>query len=308
MKSWKNILIGVIVGSLISGGVLTWASISQEVGENIFLKHSASGGINSWQKLSGVRGDVDVTPFATLSTMNSMLTWSMVAGVETGGDSGLIRAIFPTTTFTNAGFVNPTLSTASFLYGFDNSSTWRQIKLATVGDNYTGNDLLAAQLFIFDGTNVDRVRGTGGSINVIGAGAITPSDNFSNPTTAQTTYSLNGEFNGTTWDQTRHSFTQTTAGVNANGAGTAINMTTTPMKYYTISVLRTAGATDAVTVFFECSLDGTNFISLAPAITTIAGGFNLVPSTTPASCLYGRYNVNTIGAGNTLTIRLLATR
>jgi len=112
-------------------------------------------------------------------------------------------------------------------------------------------------------------------------------------------------------DRVKHSFGQTTTGIVANGAGTAINMTTTPMSKFTIIVDRTAGSTNTVEINLEGSYDGviwpgTNqsiiqILSLAvePAMVRdgVSGPFN-----------YIRYNVVTIGAGNTVTIQLLATR
>ena len=45
------------------------------------------------------------------------------------------------------------------------SIQWNNVKDAAVGDNIT-NGLLASGGYVFDGTNWDRVRGTGGAINV----------------------------------------------------------------------------------------------------------------------------------------------
>ena len=45
------------------------------------------------------------------------------------------------------------------------STQWNNVKDGAVGDDIT-NGLLASGGYIFDGTNWDRVRGTGGAINV----------------------------------------------------------------------------------------------------------------------------------------------
>ncbi len=146
-------------------------------------------------------------------------------------------------------------------------------------------------LLAFNGTTWDRVRtaqttdgGTG--IGFLGVGAY--------------------GFNGTTWDRLRHSFSQSTTGINANGAGTTLSMATTPMAKFTLLVDRTAGATDVVEIDLECSLDATIFAATTATITSLAGEPVLVAlATTP--CVAIRYNVVTVGVGNTLTIQLLAT-
>jgi hypothetical protein len=104
------------------------------------------------------------------------------------------------------------------------------------------------------------------------------------------------------------SFTQTTAGVTGAGAGTAVDMSKNPMNHFTLMVDRTAGTTDVVEIDLEGSVDGVDFrqigsltvTSLAQEPVLIAGG------NTPMS--YMRYNVVTVGAGNTLQVHILATK
>lgn len=62
---------------------------------------------------------------------------------------------------------------------------------------------------LFNGTNWDRMPGdktNGLFVNIKSggiSGTITPADTFTNPTNATSTWSLNGVFNGTTWDRLR---------------------------------------------------------------------------------------------------------
>lgn len=80
------------------------------------------------------------------------------------------------------------------------STTWNNLKDAAAGDNLT-NGVGVFNPYLFDGTNFDRWRGSGGSANI--QGTVTPADNTANPTTAITTFSLNGVYDGTTWDLVR---------------------------------------------------------------------------------------------------------
>lgn len=121
------------------------------------------------------------------------------------------------------------------------------------------------------------------------------------------TMSSNYNFYGTaTWLPNVSHYDQTTASVTTNAAGTAVDMTNTPPARYTMIVDRTAGATNTVEIDLQCSVDATTYVQIAtitdltnePVLTAIGD----VP------CKWMRYNVVTIGAGNTVTINLLATR
>ncbi len=154
------------------------------------------------------------------------------------------------------------------------STTWNNLKDVAVGDNQT-NGLAATGIYVFDGTNWDGVRG-------------------------DTT-------NGFDVDVTRLPFsTQSTTGVNANGAGSTITMSTNPMTKYTMIINRTAGTTNTVEVDLECSIDNTAFIQ----ISTITDLTNepVLSAVADVPCAYLRYNVVTIGSGNTVAIDILATR
>ena len=224
------------------------------------------------------------------------------------------------------------------------STKWNSLKDAAQGDNLT-NGIGAFGLYGFDGTNFDRLTATAGvldvnvanaALDVVGGGteatalrvtiandstgllsiddngglisvdgSVTPADDFTNPTTAVDGNALSVEFDGTTWDRVRHSFTQETASINSNAAGTTIAMSATPMSKFTMIVDRTAGSTDTVEIDVECAINGIfvqigTIISLAnePVLTSIDG--------TP--CKELQYNVVDIGSGNTVTIQLLAVR
>lgn len=189
-----------------------------------------------------------------------------------------------------------------------------------------------------NGLDVDVTRVTG---TVTTAGGTTPTDAFANPTTAVPSFSFNAGWNGSTWDRlralannaddvavstignlsaqsfgyefdgtaydrVRNQFVQSTTGVTTNAAGTTVTMTTTPMNKYTMIIDRTAGTTNVVEIDFQCSINNTAFVQIAtiidltnePALTSIGD----IP------CDYMRYNVVTVGAGNTLAIDLLAVR
>lgn len=138
-------------------------------------------------------------------------------------------------------------------------------------------------------------------------GIVTPTDNFSNPTESINTRTLNSEWDGAAWDRTRHSFTQETTGITTVSTGTAVDMSTTPMHFYTMIVDRTAGAEDVVEINLECSINGTAFIVIA-AITSLVSEPALINPVETVPCNEMRYDVVDEGAGNTLAIDLLATR
>ena len=104
----------------------------------------------------------------------------------------------------------------------------------------------------------------------------------------------------------RNSFLQNTTGITTEVAGTTITMTTTPMSKYTMVIDRTAGATDVVEIDLQCSINNTAFVQIA-TITSLVNE-PVLTSIGDIPCRYMRYNVVTIGAGNTLSIDLLATR
>ena len=96
----------------------------------------------------------------------------------------------------------PAISQLVGLAVAQSSTLWNNVIDAAKGDSQT-NGILGTSTYLFNGVSFDRVRGTGGSMNVAIVGAITPADAFANPTTATTVWNLNGVFNGTTWDRQR---------------------------------------------------------------------------------------------------------
>jgi hypothetical protein len=86
------------------------------------------------------------------------------------------------------------------------TTQWNQLKDFAIGDAQTNGAGLFAPC-LFNGVTCDRQRGTiaNGALTDISriSGAITPADAFANPTTANTMWSLNGVFNGATWDRAR---------------------------------------------------------------------------------------------------------
>ena len=110
------------------------------------------------------------------------------------------------------------------------------------------------------------------------------------------------EFNGTSWDRIRHSFNQSAAGVNSNGAGSTLSLATTPMSRFSIIVLLTIGSA-AFVVDLEGQINGIGWVPLGTLSSSSAiDALHVVNKAVNAI----RYNVTTIGGGNTMTIGLLA--
>ncbi len=97
--------------------------------------------------------------------------------------------------------VYPAIQQIAGLAVAQSSVRWNNVKDGAAGDNLT-TGVLASALYLYDGTNFDRVRGdTNGNLSVIGTE--TPTDTLTNPTDALHTNSLLSLFNGTTWDRVR---------------------------------------------------------------------------------------------------------
>ncbi len=110
------------------------------------------------------------------------------------------------------------------------------------------------------------------------------------------------EFNGTAWDRIRHSFNQSTAGVNSNGAGSSLSLATTPLSKFSIIVLLTIGSS-AFVVDLEGQINGIGWVPLGTLSSSSSiDALHVVNKAVNAI----RYNVTTIGGGNTMTIGLLA--
>lgn len=107
-------------------------------------------------------------------------------------------------------------------------TAWNNVRDAGgLGDGISGN-LAGVGLFGYNGATWDRLRETGGSlnVNVTGGGGAggnqTPADGFANPTDFQGSWSLMGIFNGTTWDRLREPLSDTQAATGLLGAGEMI--------------------------------------------------------------------------------------
>jgi hypothetical protein len=101
---------------------------------------------------------------------------------------------------------------------------------------------------------------------------------------------------------------QQNTGITANAtAGTTIDMSASPVGNFTLAVIRTAGATDVVSVTMQGSNDNTNFFATGTAIATVVGG-SASTSLANTPWRYIRAFVTTVGAGNTLTTQLVAAR
>lgn len=180
---------------------------------------------------------------------------------------------------------------------------------AIVGDNTpadaytTPTDAQDVQAFLsgYNGTTHDLLRSGGNNVN--------------NTTPLSTGIleikATNYEFDGTTWDRVTNHFFQTTTGIttDAGGGTTLITGATTTTKY-TMIIDRTAGATDVIEVHLECSLDNVIFSNTNDALISVTTTANEPTrnSFDGAPCRGIRYNVVTVGAGNTLTIQILAAR
>lgn len=220
-------------------------------------------------------------------------------------------------------FANPTTAVNDFslIAGFD-GTTWDRVRTGSnaaddLATTALGNVQGLSFLYGFDGTTWDRLQtsSTTGHLETtvcddgtadLCADIISQSDNVTTSIDGLVVQAIEIEFDGTTNDRIRHSFTQSTTGITTNAAGTTVTMTTTPMNKYTMIINRTAGATDVVEIDLECSIDNVAVVQIA-TITSLVGE-PVLASVGNTPCNLMRYNVVTVGAGNTLAIDLLATR
>lgn len=149
------------------------------------------------------------------------------------------------------------------------ATAWVNVRDAAVGDNLT-NGILAIGLMLYDGTNFDRARGditNGLDVDVTRiTGSVTPADGFANPTTFLGTFSLQGVFNGTTWDRWRGQVApvqgvtilnaQSTGVANTALVTTLTGVAATRIHLYKVQGLCVGGGTTTLTV-----ADGATVIS-----------------------------------------------
>lgn len=131
--------------------------------------------------------------------------------------------------------VYPAISSLVGLAVSESAILWNNVRDASAGDNLV-NGILMTSLGLFDGTNFDRARGDiangldvdvtriSGTVTVVGNQ--TPTDAYTNPTTAVTTYALNGTSNGTTWDKLKD------IGVAGDVSTTGAGISTAGCMYY----------------------------------------------------------------------------
>lgn len=128
-------------------------------------------------------------------------------------------------TLTAALIVHPAISEIAGLAVAQSSNKWNNVRDAAVGDSLSSG-VLAMSPYMFNGLTFDRVRGdttNGMDVDVTRiSGSITPADAYGNPTTANQMWSLNGVFNGTTWDRQRSATAD--ALTNATGLAAAGNL------------------------------------------------------------------------------------
>lgn len=102
--------------------------------------------------------------------------------------------------------VYPAISQLVGLSVAQSATLWNNVIDAARGDSI-GSGILGQSPYLFNGVSFDRVRGditNGMDVDVTRmSGSITPADAYANPTTANQQWSLNGVFNGTTWDRIR---------------------------------------------------------------------------------------------------------
>jgi hypothetical protein len=274
-----------VAGLAVAQTSTTWNSVKDlAVGDNMINGVLAAGVVVfDGTNFDRVRGDTTNGLDVDVTRVSGTVT---IAGASTPAD----------------GFANPTtaVNTWALLGGF-NGTTWdRLISHGTNADaeatRTAGALEVDAHLRGWNGTTFDRVRALANNADDV---AVSTTGNLS-------VQSFGYEFDGTTYDRIRNQFTQSTTGVTTNAAGTTLVMTTTPMSKFTMVIDRTAGSTNPVEVDLQCSLDGSIWVQVGtitdltnePVLTSVDGN----------PCADIRYNVVTVGAGNTLTIQLLATR
>lgn len=177
---------------------------------------------------------------------------------------------------------------------------------ALVVDNIGSTGLQVGDIALVNMSTLFATNEAGASSIMLRTG---PHNDNSNPTIEFLNVAAHTEeYNGAGWDRVRSSFSQVTNNITTNAPGTVLVANTTPPSKYTMQIDRTAGATDVIEVDLECSIDTNqqDFTQIA-TITSLVGEPALT-SLDGTPCLHLRYNVVTVGAGNTLQIHLLATR
>ena len=203
----------------------------------------------------------------------------------------------------------PAISQLVGLAVAQSSTLWNNVKDAAVGDSLSSG-ILAQSTYLWNGASFDRVRGTGGSMNVTSIGSITPADTYANPTTASQVWALNGLWNGTTWDRWRGSITNG-ALIEKKTVGTSqynilrVNITTASVNlafgFTSRKVLVSAPSTNTQNLCIDW-LGGT---AVCPAANT-AGDGTLLPGTTIIVDDYAGTSISVIAASGTQSFSVSA--
>lgn len=189
--------------------------------------------------------------------------------------------------------VNPTApAVGSHILGYD-GTTWDRLKSTSdnadnVSVTTSGVALSAARGYVFDGTTWDRMPGDttgvkiqdgGNSITVDGTIAATQSGVWTV---------------GSYYNTRSDTYTGT-----ANG--TTVDISTRPLKSYSVQVKGTGAAATTWDVRLEGSLDGTNFSQILQHTNTTGDGATLW-ATTLAPCLYFRSRCTGLVLGSATNI------
>jgi hypothetical protein len=274
----RKFMLGILIGGiLLSGGWFAWGAIQSEVGLNLYSLQTQTWGKQRAIPLSGALGDTLVDADTGVQVLNAP-------------------------------------AVASALYA-TSGATFTPLRISNLQSTSGTASASGAALNVVNSPS-PFLRSSGSQAFCMASGGILEDTITITPPTFTTCIpdvrAFTFEHNGTTENMVRSNFNQSTTGVTTNAAGTAVNMTTTPMSKFTLIVDRTGGATDAVEIDLECSIDGTiwpaNTMEIVSIVTLAVEPARAGSTTSTIPCNYMRYNVVTVGAGNTLTIQLLATR
>lgn len=277
----KKFILGSLLGGLLlSGGWFAWGAIQSEVGIDVAT---------------------DPQPYGSGTSQS---TWRKAFATAYTNTTGTVLQLWRRDTITPATHSALWAASSTGLCSGGETCFFPAYMAKAVG----GNNDMPENGYIGVGMGVRNIDTNTAKLlttqSTFGDGEIFGAD--SNANNSLTVIDLNYHKNGTVWDQVRGSFTQSTTGITGNGAGTTVTMTTTPMSKYTMIIDRTAGSTNVVEVDLQCSVNNTAFVQIN-TVTDLTNEPVLV-ATGDIPCNYLRYNVVTVGSGNTLAIDLLATR
>jgi hypothetical protein len=307
----KKFIIGILLGGLLlSGGWFTWGAIQSEVGGNLWdavnSKWIRSGAVTS------TAGNASVGMTTAQGLPASAMMGRSHLGSITGNYYPLVTCGVGTCDEQTFNSNNPVvLLTTAVMAGSRGSNTFATASNSPNNGTENAASSLSANWVhaLLAATNGEGAL-TGYSAAVLardtGNDAIPVTAGGSAGAQPIATVNFPAEFNNTTFDRVRSAFTQSTTGITTNAAGTTVTMTTTPMSKYTMIIDRTAGTTDVVEIDLQCSINNTAFVQIA-TITSLVNE-PVLTSIGDIPCAYMRYNVVTVGSGNTVSIDLLATR